>query len=1040
MSTEFYLGNTTYIKLMNNPNIQFKSELKDLLEEALTNNIVDTNIYKFIFQEHPRIPTFYFLPKVHKSKTNPPGRPIISGIDSLTCKLSQFIDHSLQKYAQAAKSYLKDTKHLLQELDSIEWQKDYIWITLDVNSLYSVIDHNQGLEAVRKQLEGDGTLDSTFRSFLLKAIRFILTHNFFMFNDEFFLQIKAFYSEGQQCRLPITEISGMSQPGDIVIGVLLPLHLDKVYQQVFFKEEPPKTKCTSFYSENLQQLQAMRFAVSEINRNKDILPNVTLGFQAYDSCDVLQNDLKGALAVITGHDKAIPNYRCIRNISLTSIIGPSISTHSILLAHVLGLYNYPLISHFATSPLLSNRKKFPSFFRTVPSDIFQSKGLAHLVLHLGWTWIGLLAVDNDYGQQGIQLVQQEIVDARACIAFTENILTSRPDRNAPHIVKVMKASTAIVVIIFATSIDLVPILEEMMKQNITRRVLVASEAWSITTMTSLEKFSNLLSGTIGLAFSSGTIPGLKEFLNTIHPSMSLGREWIKIFWELAFNCKFMDDKNQTGYLDSPKKECTGSENIETVRNIYTDVTRLRTTYSVYIAVHVVANALEDLKRCRKEKGPYFQGLCADIRNFMPYQLLYYMKKVRFKLYSGREIYFDENGDPPAVYDIVNWQLSPAGAMRNIKVGSYDTAAPQGKVLTINTSAILWPSGYQEIPVSVCSQSCLPGFWKVTREGEPVCCFQCVPCPQGEISNQTDSFNCIKCPWDMWPNPVKTKCLPKPIEYLSYEDPLGTVLASISAISSLLPIAILKIFIKFKTTPIVKANNYSLSCILLVSLTFCFLCSLAFIGYPQPEKCLLRQATFGMVFSICISCILAKTLMVVFAFMATKPGSNLKKWTTPTVSYAMICICSVLQFCLCVAWLTLVPPFPEHNIETQPKCIILQCNEGSPTAFWCMLGYLGLLATVSFIVAFLARRLPDSFNEAKFITFSMLAFLSVWVSYIPASLSSTGKYTVAMEIFAILTSSWALLICMFVPKCFIILLRSNMNSREHLMKKAQGTPG
>uniref|UniRef100_A0A8C5MNZ2 G-protein coupled receptors family 3 profile domain-containing protein n=1 Tax=Leptobrachium leishanense TaxID=445787 RepID=A0A8C5MNZ2_9ANUR len=178
----------------------------------------------------------------------------------------------------------------------------------------------------------------------------------------------------------------------------------------------------------------------------------------------------------------------------------------------------------------------------------------------------------------------------------------------------------------------------------------------------------------------------------------------------------------------------------------------------------------------------------------------------------------------------------------------------------------------------------------------------------------------------------------------------------------------------------------------------------------------------MVFSLCVSCILAKTIMVVFAFMATKPDSNLKKWTRPWVSYMIISFCLLLQFILCITWLSLDPPFLEQNIETQPRLIILQCNEGSPTAFWCMLGYLGLLATISFVVAFLAKRLPDSFNEAKYITFSMLAFLSVWVSYIPASLSSQGKYTVAMEVFAILASSWAIVFCMFVPKCFIILFR------------------
>ncbi|XP_075061833.1 vomeronasal type-2 receptor 26-like [Mixophyes fleayi] len=338
----------------------------------------------------------------------------------------------------------------------------------------------------------------------------------------------------------------------------------------------------------------------------------------------------------------------------------------------------------------------------------------------------------------------------------------------------------------------------------------------------------------------------------------------------------------------------------------------------------------------------------------------------------------------------------------------------------------------QTPRSVCSESCLPGFRKAAITGQPACCFECVPCLQGEISNQTDSVDCLKCPWDQWPNLQKTKCLQKTTECLYYEDPLGTALATTSILSSSIPVFILMLFIYYKHTPIVKANNYSLSCLLLVSLSLCFLCSLVFIGYPQSQNCLLRQAAFGLIFALCISCILAKTIMVVLAFMATRPGSSLRRWTTPQVSYMIIFTCLLSQFLICLTWLSLTPPFPQYNTGTKPGLIIVECNEGSPIAFWTMLGYLFLLATISFIVAFLARRLPDSFNEAQFITFSMLAFLSVWVSYIPASLSAQGKYTVAMEIFAILASSWALVICMFLPKCFIILFRPDMNSRECLI--------
>ncbi|XP_075715690.1 vomeronasal type-2 receptor 26-like [Rhinoderma darwinii] len=420
-------------------------------------------------------------------------------------------------------------------------------------------------------------------------------------------------------------------------------------------------------------------------------------------------------------------------------------------------------------------------------------------------------------------------------------------------------------------------------------------------------------------------------------------------------------------------------------------------------------------------------------------LTYYIRRVRLRLSFGKYIYFDENGDSPTVYSIVNWHLNQDGTLTQVKIGSYNITASPDQVLSINSSLIVWPKSTegQQVPRSDCSNSCSPGFRKAAVQGKPTCCFMCVPCLQGEISS-SDLLNCFRCPWDQWPNPKeKSMCLPKSTEFLSYEDALGAALAATSIISSIIPVLILKLFVYHKNTPIVKASNYSLSCLLLMSLSLCFFCSFGFIGYPDHGKCLLRQVSFGLVFTLCVACILAKSIMVVLAFMATRPGSRLRKWTTLRVSYMIIIImCCLLQFSLCVTWLSLTPPFPQYDTVTKPELIIVDCNEGSPIAFWTMLGYLFLLATISFIVAFLARRLPNSFNEAQFITFSMLSFLSVWISYIPASLSTQGRYTVAMEIFAILASTWAVIICMFLPKCFFILFRPDMNSRDNMIRKAK----
>ncbi|XP_044132784.1 vomeronasal type-2 receptor 26-like [Bufo gargarizans] len=340
----------------------------------------------------------------------------------------------------------------------------------------------------------------------------------------------------------------------------------------------------------------------------------------------------------------------------------------------------------------------------------------------------------------------------------------------------------------------------------------------------------------------------------------------------------------------------------------------------------------------------------------------------------------------------------------------------------------------EVPVSVCSESCPPGSQKASVQGEPSCCYKCVPCSQGEISNETDANNCSKCPWNKWPSEEKNRCLLKTIEYLSYEETLGITLASTSVTSSFVPIAILGLLICYKTTPIVRANNYTISCLLLICLSLCFLCSLAFIGYPGKEKCLLRQVAFAMVFALCVSCILAKTVLVMIAFRASKPNSDLRRWANPQVSHVVICMGTVIQFLICTIWLIISPPFPEFNVKAKTGVLVYECNEGSSTAFWFTLGYLSFLALISCLVAFLARELPDNFNEAKYITFSMLAFLTLWVSFIPASLSTSGKYTVAMEVFAIMSSSWAILCCLFFPKCYIILFHPHVNSRKSLFGK------
>ncbi|XP_043932103.1 vomeronasal type-2 receptor 26-like [Protopterus annectens] len=300
---------------------------------------------------------------------------------------------------------------------------------------------------------------------------------------------------------------------------------------------------------------------------------------------------------------------------------------------------------------------------------------------------------------------------------------------------------------------------------------------------------------------------------------------------------------------------------------------------------------------------------------------------------------------------------------------------------------------------------------------------------------SDTDSCINCPDDSWPDEKKIICKLKAVEYLSFDDPLGTALTGLAIILSAIPTFVLMTFIKYRDTPIVKANNRSLSYFLLVALILCFLCSLMFIGKPSTASCLLRQAAFGVTFSVCVSFIFAKTITVVIVFGATRPGGLQQKWFGSRTPSFIGCFCSGLQVIICTVWLGLSPPFPEENMNLFNDKIIIECNEGSITMFYLMLGYLGLLSSVCLVAAFLVRKLPDRYNEAKFITFSMLIFVSVWLTFIPAYLSTKGKYVVTVEIFAVLSSGFGLMSCIFFPKCYIILLRPNLNIKESVSRRS-----
>ncbi|XP_041654154.1 extracellular calcium-sensing receptor-like [Cheilinus undulatus] len=814
----------------------------------------------------------------------------------------------------------------------------------------------------------------------------------------------------------------LSKEGDITIGGAFSIHSQISEPSLSFTGTPEPLTCSRINLREFRFAQTMIFAIEEINNSSSLLPNISIGYKLFDTCGSTLPSTGAAMGLMNGQERSLGK-NCSSQSSVHAVIGASESSSTIVMLQMLGIFQIPVISHFATCACLSNRQEYPSFFRTIPSDYYQSRALAKLVKHFGWSWVGAVRSDNDYGNNGMATFIKAAGQEGVCIEYSEAISrTADRSEHIARVVRVIKSGTARVLIAFLAQAEMNILLEETLKQNLTGLQWVGSESWITAGHLANKRYSGILMGSLGFTIRKTKITGLQEFLLKVNPRQNPQNNLLREFWEATFSCTFQS--SQLG-----QTQCSGHERLQDIDNPYTDVSELRISSNVYKAVYAVAHAMHSMLNCGK-RGEMSDRPCLWKDGSKSGEVVKHLQNVNFTILSERQ-HFDENGDPAATYELVNWQRSRAGDTVFVGVGSYDASLPSGKQFTMNGIDIIWAAGSKKRPRSVCSEGCQPGFRQAVIKGKPICCFSCIACAAGEISNSSSSAECSQCPIEYWSNEDHSQCIPKTIEFLSYGETMGALLAAFSLFGASLSLVVSCIFFHFRHTPLVKASNSELSFMLLFSLTLCFLCPLTFIGQPSEWSCMLRHTAFGITFALCMSCVLAKTIAVVNAFRAKRP-SNTVLQCSASLQRTSVLSCTSLQVLVCSLWLSLAPPFPYKNTAHVIERIILECSLGSLIGFWVVLGYIGLLAVLCFVLAFLARKLPNNFNEAKFITFSMLIFCAVWIAFIPAYVSSPGKFTVAVEVFAILASSFGLLFCIFAPKCYILLLKPEKNTKTHMM--------
>lgn len=811
------------------------------------------------------------------------------------------------------------------------------------------------------------------------------------------------------------------QPGNVTLGVILPLHVKNW-----------DDNCGEFYGFGLGYIEAITFAIERINNNPNLLPNVTLGFDIRDYCDTPVLAMKMANDFVKSNylnelfegqkDGTLERELKIRIQNLTApisaVIGTEDSSSSTLVSSLLQVAGIPTISPFATSEELSS-PYFNAFFRTIPPDGEQAKAMVDIIEYYGWTYIAAVAIDHSYGRYGLRALEREAYDRKTfCIAFSEYFTRSGYKRKIKTIVSKLKAAKNIKVVVLWSNYEPAKrFLTEATAQGLKGRTFLISEAIAVISPDVLKENSVILKGALGIRPYLFTDQPFEEHLKgiTVKDTRASANPWWEEFWETHLNCSKDTPCDVQGKVDERA------------------FSKIHNAFVPYLtdAIYALANAIDSIYKCREPTGLLENGKCPNTNSIVkPEDTLIYLRNVRFQGITGR-IQFTKNGDPFASsYDIVNFQTQ-GQHYENVKVGTW-TGGTTNK-LTINSTLIKWTDlNGNEYPVSTCSRSCPPG----TKQTVTVsCCWECITCPVGSISTQYSSANCTQCPRQHMSNSKGTKCLPLPVINIQWTDTTAVICTVLTAVGLFGTCVTFVIFVKNQNTPLVKASNRELSFFLLFAIALCFVLTLLHLIQPTTILCCIVYPWRYFINTACVSVLFLKTNRLVRAFQTDMIPNWFKHYVVDRRrQFLVVFLLNVVEVVLTVLWLALDPPYEHQEIRPQTHvfhtCMPFSTIVGKVLRT-VMFTYFIFLSLLSAIYAFKARRLPENFNEARYIGLAMYVLLISWVSFYPVDSSLEGFYTTIVACATALVTAYGLLLCIFAPKLFVIILHPEQNTNEFM---------
>ncbi|XP_064199179.1 metabotropic glutamate receptor 3 [Anguilla rostrata] len=806
--------------------------------------------------------------------------------------------------------------------------------------------------------------------------------------------------------------------GDLVLGGLFPVH----------EKGLGMDECGRINEDRgIQRLEAMLFAIDEINRDPSLLPGVVLGAHILDTCSrdtyALEQSLEFVRASLTKVDDTefiCPDgsYALQENtpLAIAGVIGGSFSSVSIQVANLLRLFQIPQISYASTSAKLSDKTRYDYFARTVPPDFYQAKAMAEILRFFNWTYVSTVASEGDYGETGIEAFEQEARLRNICISTSEKVGRSNAKKSYDAVIRqLLLKPNAKVAVLFMRSDDARELLAAAGRLNASL-IWIASDGWGA--QESIVKGNeNVADGAITLELAAHPVRDFNRYFQNLNPSSNLRNPWYKDFWEQKFQCTLSGvggDKPQ--HLQPCAKHlAVNSSNFEPESKIM----------FVVNAVYAMAHALHKMHRTLCSNTTQ---LC-DAMKVLDGRKLYrdYLLDINFKAPFSPPgidsfVKFDANGDGMGRYNIYNYQKTTE-KYGYIQVGEW------AETLTLNGELIRWSQGGVATPTSQCSDPCARNEMKKMQAGE-YCCWICTPCDVHEYL--ADEFTCAPCSPGQWPSDDLSGCYDLPEDYIMWEDAWAIGPMAIACAGFVCTTLVAAVFIRNNDTPLVKASGRELCYILLLGVFMSYGMTFFFIAKPSPAICTLRRLGLGTSFAVCYAALLTKTNRIARIFGGVKDGAQRPRFISPS-SQVFICLSLIsVQLVLVSVWLLLeVPGTRRFTLPERRETVILKCNVRD-SSMLLSLSYDVVLVILCTVYAFKTRKCPENFNEAKFIGFTMYTTCIIWLAFLPIFYVTSSDYRVQTTTMCISVSlsGFVVLGCMFAPKVHIILFQPQKNVTSH----------